>query len=467
MPISEVSRQNFLNQKSVYDYDREFQKDQANALAMQGERQAQQNALAQQGRLDAQEGRLDAEAGRKQATFDADAYQNKQKGVLSKIPLVRDPGSMRNWLQEAVVVDIVDANQAGQIFQDISSRPEALNEWLQKFDQLGVKAETRYTQGAQDARSAATSAAAMERTAAQNASRERQAALARENARTIASMPARAAASDSKPQGIGDSGLVGIALLESMSPEDRTVVEGLIEGTVSSDQISTTNNRRERMVAAAIRVDPDAVIIGTKLGSRERAQVFRVLAASEQALADVKNISKLKLSSSTGLFGGRTQGPGLFAATKEVLAQVSTPQEDQIYAKIALGAKRALATIEAFGQVPTESLTSQMDPVLWKKGETHLSKLHGLAGLRQAVEVGLSVIRDYPGMDKVNREKVEKDLLNLQEAVPFTHADLIDLEATQQINPKSTLEDVLKAKKESARESPAVAAARAKYEVRK
>ena len=204
MPISEVSRQNFLNQKSVYDYDREFQKDQANALAMQGERQAQQNALAQQGRLDAQEGRLDAEAGRKQATFDADAYQNKQKGVLSKIPLVRDLGSMRNWIQEAVGVDIVDANEAGQIFQDISSRPEALNEWIQKFDQLGVKAETRYTQGsldarnqftqgAQDARSAATSAAAMERTAAQNASRERQAALARENARTIASMPARAA----------------------------------------------------------------------------------------------------------------------------------------------------------------------------------------------------------------------------------------------------------------------------------
>lgn len=54
------------------------------------------------------------------------------------------------------------------------------------------------------------------------------------------------------------SGVTGAAVLDYLSDDDATIVQGLVDGTVKPSEISTKDNRREKMLALAKRVDPNA-----------------------------------------------------------------------------------------------------------------------------------------------------------------------------------------------------------------
>lgn len=183
-------------------------------------------------------------------------------------------------------------------------------------------------------------------------------------------------------------------------------------------------------------------------GGRESVYVARMILGGNQAAKDLANVVQLPLTASTGFFGGRKQGSGLLDAGKEVLANTVTGQEAQSYNAMATGFQRSLAQIESAGLMPSGSLTHQMDAVLFKEGDTNLTKMHKLAQTRQIVEAGMEVIESNPRVSPEEKVKTKNILESIRKSVPFTHSDLIKLQVMQETNPSATLKDVLNAPKE-------------------
>jgi hypothetical protein len=130
-------------------------------------------------------------------------------------------------------------------------------------------------------------------------------------------------------------------------------------------------------------------------------------------------------------------------AAKEVLANKMTGQEAQSYNVMATGFQRSLAAIESAGLAPTGSLTHQMDAVLFKEGDTNLTKLQKLAQTRQIVEAGLETTIANPRVPKEMREHAENIVTNIRKSVPFTQRDLLRLDQGQKQNPNLTLKEVI------------------------
>lgn len=185
---------------------------------------------------------------------------------------------------------------------------------------------------------------------------------------------------------------------------------------------------------------------GATQGAREAVFTQRVVTSANQAAKDLANVVQLPLAASTGILGGRKQGPGLFDAGREVLANKMTGQEAQSYNAMATGFQRSLAAIESAGLMPSGTLTHQMDAVLFKEGDTNLTKLHKLAQTRQIIESGMEVLDANPRITEVEKEKIKSITDNVQKAVPFTHSDLIKLQQDQEIKPNTTLNDIVKKK---------------------
>lgn len=182
---------------------------------------------------------------------------------------------------------------------------------------------------------------------------------------------------------------------------------------------------------------------GATQSGREAIFTQRVIQSANQASKDLHNVVQLPMTASTGVFGGRKQGPGLLDATKEVLANKVTSQEVQAYNVMSTGFQRSLAAIESAGLMPSGSLTHQMDAVLFKEGDTNLTKLHKLAQTRQIVESGMETVVENPRVSEMEKNHAKSIVENLRKAVPFTHEDLIKLQAAQEINPNATLKDVV------------------------
>lgn len=178
-------------------------------------------------------------------------------------------------------------------------------------------------------------------------------------------------------------------------------------------------------------------------GSRENIMLGRVGLAAGQATNDLANIARMPLTASTGVFGGAHQGPSLLNATSADLANTVTGQEAQSYRVKATGFQRNLAAIEAAGLMPNGTLTGQMDSVLWREGDTQLTKLQKLAQTRQIVETGISHVLENPRLSDSEKAKLRTYATQMEKSVPFTHLDLDNWVADQQDDPPLTLGDFL------------------------
>ena len=88
-----------------------------------------------------------------------------------------------------------------------------------------------------------------------------------------------------------------------------------------------------------------------------------------------------------------------------------------------------------------------MDAVIFKAGDTNFTKLQKLAQTRQIVEAGLETISSNPRVPEATKTHIKDIVAKVEKAVPFTQADLIELQRKQGIDPKITLGDVIKGKK--------------------
>lgn len=180
-----------------------------------------------------------------------------------------------------------------------------------------------------------------------------------------------------------------------------------------------------------------------QLGSREATFLNRVLTGAAQGSQDLANIANLPLTASTGFFGGRHQGPSLFDATKEVLANKVTSQEVQDYNVMATGFQRSLAAIEAAGLMPSGMLSNQMESILFKEGDTNLTKVRKLAQTRQIIEQGLDTAANNPRVPDSTKQYIGSLMKKVKDAVPFTQNEITELMKAQQTNPKATLRTLM------------------------
>lgn len=180
-----------------------------------------------------------------------------------------------------------------------------------------------------------------------------------------------------------------------------------------------------------------------KLGNRESVYLSRVMNASNEVAKDLENVVRLPLTSSTGIFGGRQQGGSLLSAGKESLTNAMTSQEVQSYNTLASGFQRNLASIEAAGLAPSGTLSHQMDAVMFKQGDTNMTKLQKLAQTRQIVEAGLETALANPRVPDAQRTEIKRVIDNVRKSVPFNNGDILKLTQAQQIDPAATLNTVL------------------------
>lgn len=181
-------------------------------------------------------------------------------------------------------------------------------------------------------------------------------------------------------------------------------------------------------------------------GGRESVQIGRLIGSANQASKDLENISKLPLTASSGFLGGRGQGQGLLEAGKETLTNKMTTQEVQSYNAMTAGLQRSLASLEAMGLMPNVNLTKQMESVVFRDGDTHLTKMHKLAQTRQIIEATQETLEANPRVAPEQKKLLENVLAKVKKSVPFTHSDLIDLTAAQQKNPSASMKSIIAAR---------------------
>lgn len=175
------------------------------------------------------------------------------------------------------------------------------------------------------------------------------------------------------------------------------------------------------------------------ISGRESVYFNRVAAAGNEAAQAAQNIMELPRTVSTGIFGGRQQGPGLLGAAKESLTNAATSQDVQDYNTMIAGVSRNLGAIESAGLAPSGALIHSMDSVTLKEGDSDITKMRKMAELRQIVELGLAPNLANPRIPPEQKQLVQGIIGQMQKAIPFTQHDVTALQQSQ--NPRATILD--------------------------
>ncbi len=166
----------------------------------------------------------------------------------------------------------------------------------------------------------------------------------------------------------------------------------------------------------------------TAMSGRNAQMVGRSLTSAADAVTDLRNIVELPISIDTGIFGGRKQGPGLMAATKEILANRVTGEDAQAYNTAMAGLERSLGGLATGGLAVSDNVMNQFGKLQIEKGDTNLIKLRKLATMRQNVDNGLDGLLTNPQLGDAQKAMVEKLQKEVQTAVPWTVHDVNQVE---------------------------------------
>jgi hypothetical protein len=155
----------------------------------------------------------------------------------------------------------------------------------------------------------------------------------------------------------------------------------------------------------------------------------RVFAAANEAAIDIHNLSLMPLDVSSGLQGvGSSPGHSIFSIGSDALKTTLAGEDVQSYNKIVTGLAQNVATAEAGGLAPNMARVKSFDGLLLRPGDTPLSKLQSMAGLRQNVEKVVEVKLRNPRVPEDQKDLLRNILASVQQDVPFTVEDVINLQ---------------------------------------
>lgn len=180
------------------------------------------------------------------------------------------------------------------------------------------------------------------------------------------------------------------------------------------------------------------------LSGRNAIMIGRSLTSAMDATSDLKNVVELPITIDTGMFGGRRQGPGLMAATKEILANTVTAEDAQAYNTAMAGLERSLGGLATGGLAVSDNVMHQFGQLKIEKGDTNLIKLRKIATMRQNVDNGLDGLLSNPQLGDDQRKQIEDLKTNLATFVPWTVHDVNQLEFSK--DPNLTVAQFAKAK---------------------
>lgn len=176
---------------------------------------------------------------------------------------------------------------------------------------------------------------------------------------------------------------------------------------------------------------------------REKVFGERIITAANEAARAISNITELPVGASTGVLGvGKSPGHSLYESGRDVLRNKVSSQEVQDYNSMLAGVRRNMATIESTGLAPPGSLTESMSSIELREGDTQTTKLRKLAEMRQIADAGIEVQLADPAIPDSIKDVARKALDTIHKAVPFTHHDITQLQAS----PDKTLQQLIKEK---------------------
>jgi len=184
---------------------------------------------------------------------------------------------------------------------------------------------------------------------------------------------------------------------------------------------------------------------GGGLGVRGSIYFQRVTSAANEAVASLKNIAELPITTSTGMFGTAKPGGTLLGSSISVLSNAMTTQDVQDYKATAAGIQRTLSAIESAGLSPPGSLTEQMDKITYHAGDSNLTKLRKLAETRQIVEKGLEPYLHNPQLSQEQKDYVTQLIGDVSTAVPYTVHDINEFQKAGRKNSQLTPNDFFSA----------------------
>jgi hypothetical protein len=190
--------------------------------------------------------------------------------------------------------------------------------------------------------------------------------------------------------------------------------------------------------------NPNKPGIAGGMGNRSEVYFKRVTVAANEAAQAAQNIMELPSGSDAGWFAGHGAPHGLLGAAKETLTNALTTQGVQDYNTMVPGIGRSLAAIETGGLAPSGSISSSMEGLILKAGDSEMTKMRKMAELRQIVEKGMEPNLVDPKIPDVQKAQVRDIITQIQTAIPFTHHDITTLQ--QSANPSMTMADVVKAR---------------------
>ena len=158
---------------------------------------------------------------------------------------------------------------------------------------------------------------------------------------------------------------------------------------------------------------------GHETGMQERQ-----LSAAREVISYLQNVVQLPITTTRGVFGGRTQGPGLMDAIKENLAEKMTDEDAQLANSALAGLERELSIIVSpvyGGKWAAESFGA----LKLKEGQTINTKLYNLARMRQTADNALEAMVTSPRIGEEQKKYAKSMREMLDKAVPWTPADVI------------------------------------------
>ena len=181
---------------------------------------------------------------------------------------------------------------------------------------------------------------------------------------------------------------------------------------------------------------------GGKAGGRAQQQMDRIVLSGEQAVKDLSNLSRLNDSVSTA--GFKSGQKGILAATKDAMVNKVSKRDYQIYDAAFAGLSRNLAVIESVGAASgLVGLSEQMAKLAIQPNDKIETVYTKLAQARQIVDTGLDFAIDKGTLTPEQEIKVKQYKNQLQNQIPFTVSDILDLQDA----PKGVSLADLKAKK--------------------
>jgi hypothetical protein len=159
-------------------------------------------------------------------------------------------------------------------------------------------------------------------------------------------------------------------------------------------------------------------------GGRGGAQVQRQIIAGREIQSDLEAITKLPISVDRGIFGGRQQGPGLFDALKENLAETLTDEDAQLANSALAGLERELSVVTSpvyGGKWAAQSFSA----LALKPGQTVNVKLYNIARMRQVADNALEGVINTDWVGAQQKKFAQEIRDSIHTAVPWTIQDVI------------------------------------------